>query len=249
MTIRHSIESRFSRRQLLGGALMAAGALALPSTAFAAVDNNRLREIARRELDRGGARIWLRDTVGIIDYSLLSREPRFYFVDMLAGQVKSLYVTHGRGSDPEHDGWLKSFSNEPSSAATSRGAYVTRNWYEGKHGTSMRLIGLDADNSNAEDRAIVVHGAAYANPSQIEKFGKLGRSEGCFAFPEANLLEVAAKLGPGRLLFADQLEGPVPQPVIEAVTSAGGDAGAGTAGATVSTRGLSNDDATATSRP
>jgi L,D-transpeptidase catalytic domain len=246
-----NMEGGLSRRQLLGGALLAAGALALPSAGFAAVDSNRLRDIARRELERGGSRIWLRDTVGIVDYSLLSRQPRFFFIDMLAGQVKSLYVTHGRGSDPEHDGWLKSFSNEPSSAATSRGAYVTRNWYEGKHGTSMRLVGLDPDNCNAEDRAIVVHGAAYANPSQIEKFGKLGRSEGCFAFPEANLLEVAAKLGPGRLLFADQLEGPVAQPVIEAVTGAGtvGDAGSGAAGATLSTRGLSNDATTATSRP
>jgi hypothetical protein len=230
MTDRKSIYGGVSRRQILAGAACAAGAFALPGGANAApplagVDVSRLRELARRELERGGNRIWLRDSVGIVDFSLPSRDPRFFVVDMVAGQVKPFYVAHGRGSDPEHDGWLKSFSNDFSSNATSRGAYLTRMWYDGKHGTSMRLSGLDNDNSHAEDRAIVVHGAAYANPDFITKFGKLGRSEGCFAFPEANLLEVAAKLGPGRLLFADKLSGitiaspePVPPPAAPPVS-------------------------------
>jgi hypothetical protein len=117
-------------------------------------------------------------------------------------------VTHGRGSDPEHDGWLKAFSNQPGSNATSRGAYLTRNYYEGKHGLSMRLTGLDRDNDNAESRAIVVHGADYANPDMIRTMGKLGRSEGCFAFPRDRLVEVIARMGPGRMIFADRLEGP-----------------------------------------
>ena len=69
----------------------------------------------------------------------------------------------------------------PGSEATSRGAYLTAEWYNGKYGTSMRLQGLDADNNAALSRAIVMHPAPYADPSWIEKFGKLGRSEGCFA--------------------------------------------------------------------
>ena len=53
--------------------------------------------------------------------------------------------------------------------------------------------------------AIVVHGAWYANPEMVGQWGKLGRSEGCFALPETALLEVIGRLGPGRLLFADRL--------------------------------------------
>lgn len=69
----------------------------------------------------------------------------------------------------------------------------------------MRLYGLDPDNSNAEARAIVVHGAWYANPDMIEKWGKLGRSDGCFAFPEDDLMQIIARVGPGRLIFSDKL--------------------------------------------
>jgi len=207
------IES-ISRRHLLAGGI-AAAALALPTAARASDAplpdtltsdaEARLVERARRELERSGNAVWIRDKVGLVDFTLPSRDPRFFLVDMEQGRIKSYFVTHGRGSDPEHDGWLKSFSNEPSSNASSRGAYTTGRYYEGKHGLSMRLTGLDADNSNAEDRAIVVHGAWYANPDLIPEMGKLGRSEGCFAFPEAKLIEVIANMGPGRLLFADKL--------------------------------------------
>jgi L,D-transpeptidase catalytic domain len=165
----------------------------------------RLLALAKREIERNGSKIWLRDLAGVVDYSLPSHMPRFFLLDMVAGKVKPFLVTHGRGSDPENDGWLKTFSNENGSAATSRGAYVTRPWYEGKHGLSMRLVGLEPDNNNAEDRAIVVHGAWYADPRMITEYGKLGRSEGCFAFPEDRLVEVLGRLGPGRLLFADRL--------------------------------------------
>lgn len=194
-----------NRRQFLGTALAASGISMLPAPLLAQKTESELLNIARRELGRVGHRIWLRDTVGIADFSRPSTEPRFFLVDMMQGKIKSFLVSHGRGSDPEHDGWLKSFSNVPESNATSRGAYITHTWYDGRHGTSMRLSGLDEDNNNAESRAIVVHGATYANPDMIEKFGKLGRSEGCFALPEDNLMEVLARLGPGRLLFSDRV--------------------------------------------
>ena len=69
----------------------------------------------------------------------------------------------------------------------------------------MRLAGLEPDNSNADMRAIVVHGAWYADPSLIATQGKLGRSEGCFVFGEELLPMILYKLGPGRLLYADKL--------------------------------------------
>lgn len=202
-------ETHFDRRQLLRASAALAGAslLGAPSLAGATeMPENALLDIARRELERAGRKVWLRDRVGLTDFSRPSFEPRFFLIDMIGGKVKPFLVAHGRGSDPEHDGWLKSFSNEPGSFATSRGAYVTQNWYDGKYGTSLRLSGLDHDNCNASERAIVVHSAWYANPEMIASWGKLGRSEGCFALPEANLMEVMAHLGPGRLLFADKLK-------------------------------------------
>jgi len=68
----------------------------------------------------------------------------------------------------------------------------------------MRPDGLDASNNNAEARAIVVHGAWYVSPNMVRDHGKLGRSEGCFAFSESDLTEVLEKLKPGRLLLAEK---------------------------------------------
>jgi L,D-transpeptidase catalytic domain len=196
------------RRDILAGSVAAAALSLIPSKALAAPADAHLVDVAKRQLERMGNRIWVKDVVGLADFSIASAEPRFFIVNLLSGTVNRYYVTHGRGSDPEHDGWLKAFSNDPGSNATSRGAYLTRNYYDGKHGLSMRLTGLETDNSNAEDRAIVVHGADYANPDLIRTMGKLGRSEGCFAFPQAKLVEVIARMGPGRMIFADRLEGP-----------------------------------------
>lgn len=160
---------------------------------------------ARAELERLGDTVVHRDIVGIADFSNPSRLRRFYLLDMVSGRASSLLVAHGRGSDPSHLGWVQRFSNEPDSNATSAGAYLTGNYYTGKHGRSMRLRGLDEGNSNAQVRAIVVHGAWYVSPDIIRQHGKLGRSEGCFAFAEADLDQVLARLGPGKLLLAGKL--------------------------------------------
>src|SRR3546814_5926613 len=106
------------------------------------------------------------------------------------------------GSDPGHLGWVQRFSNDFGSNATSNGAYLTGDYYTGKHGRSMRLQGMDPTNCHAEARAIVVHGAWYVGPEMIREHGKLGRSEGCFAFAESDLDQVLTQLGPGRLLIA-----------------------------------------------
>ena len=60
-------------------------------------------------------------------------------------------------------------------------------------------------NSNAESRAIVIHAAPYVSERLAQEIGKIGRSEGCFAVPSESLDEVLARLGPGRLLYADKL--------------------------------------------
>jgi len=69
----------------------------------------------------------------------------------------------------------------------------------------MRLMGLEHSNSNAESRAVVVHGAWYVSNEMAREKGKIGRSEGCFAFAEHDLPRVLDQLGPGRLLYATKL--------------------------------------------
>jgi hypothetical protein len=168
--------------------------------------DRRVLEIAARERDRAGAQLWRTDVVGVADFARPSTLPRLHFANLENGTLRSFYVAHGRGSDYEHDGWLKHFSNIPGSEATSRGAYLTCEWYSGKYGTSIRLQGLDPDNSMALDRAIVMHPANYADPSHIARWGKLGRSEGCFAMAPGQFNEALWHLSGGRLLYADRIE-------------------------------------------
>lgn len=165
----------------------------------------RIFEAARREVSRAGNALWRTDLVGVADFGMPSAFPRLHFANMENGTIRSFLVAHGRGSDREHDGWLKTFSNVPGSEATSRGAYLTCEWYSGKYGTSIRLKGLDGDNSSALDRAIVMHPATYVGPAMIERWGKIGRSEGCFAMAPNDFNEALWHLSGGRLLFADKI--------------------------------------------
>ncbi|NCN84879.1 MAG: murein L,D-transpeptidase catalytic domain family protein [Sphingomonadales bacterium] len=145
------------------------------------------------------------DRIGIADYSLHSAKQRFHIVDLMNGTAQSFLVAHGKGSDLRHTGWLQEFSNVPGSEASSGGSYIISDTYVGKHGTSRRLQGLDPSNDMAEARAIVIHGAWYAEAEMIREHGKLGRSQGCFAFSESDLPVILERLGPGRLLYADRV--------------------------------------------
>lgn len=165
----------------------------------------RIVQRARAAFDRHRSQIVRGDVVGIADFTKASAEPRFYLLDTFTGQVTRHLVAHGRGSDPAHTGFLQMFSNRMGSEASSSGAYLTSDYYQGKYGRSMRVRGLDSSNSNAEARAIVVHTAWYAEPNVVAETGRLGRSEGCFALPHTSLAEALARLGPGHFLYADKL--------------------------------------------
>lgn len=160
---------------------------------------------ARAALDSHGYAVRNRDVMGVVDFSLGSALPRFHLVDLLSGTVESHQVAHGRGSDPDHSGYVERFSNQIGSEATSSGTYITADTYDGKYGVSMKVRGLDASNNNAEARAIVIHNAWYAEPEVAEAHGKLGRSEGCFAFSRASQWRVMSRLSNGRMIYADKL--------------------------------------------
>ncbi|HEX8215326.1 MAG TPA: murein L,D-transpeptidase catalytic domain family protein [Allosphingosinicella sp.] len=145
------------------------------------------------------------DLFAIADFSLPSGQERFHLVETASGRVTSYHVAHGRGSDPAHSGYVHQFSDQPGSKASSAGAYVTTGFYYGKYGRSLALKGLDYSNRHAEARAIVIHSAPYAEPEVLDRYGKLGRSEGCFALSSHSHREILERLGPGRMLYCDKL--------------------------------------------
>ena len=210
------MDRSFERRTIIKGGLAAGLGLAVPGRLLGAETvaagaspltpyERRVLQVAATQAERLGGKLWRNDVVGIADFAQPSWKPRLHFANLEAGTVRSFLLAHGRGSDPAHSGWLQTFSNVPGSEATSRGAFLTCEWYKGKYGTSIRLEGLDTDNSNALQRAIVMHPAWYVDPAMIDKWGKLGRSEGCFAMSNSDFNEALWHLSGGRLLFADRI--------------------------------------------
>lgn len=203
-------DSIFTRRSLIKDGGSVAAATLLGGRVFANVlppqpqIDPGLKARALAGLERQGSRVQYRDVIGIADFRKPSRDQRFYLFNLLNGMTTTYQVAHGRGSDPQHTGWLSHFSNEVGSEATSHGAYLTADVYYGKYGRSLRLHGLDPSNNNAEARAIVVHSAWYAESQVADRTGKLGRSEGCFALSGLSLQYVLSLLGPGRMLYADK---------------------------------------------
>lgn len=201
--------SGFSRRGVIGCGIAAL----LPARGFAtplmsperAVGNGPLLDRAIAAMARHKSNLTATDRMAIADFSQASARQRFHLIDFEQGVVRSLLVAHGRGSDPEHSGWLHRFSNDPGSFATSSGAYVTGAGYVGEHGRSMRLKGLDSSNSSAAERAIVIHAAWYVDKAMAARAGKIGRSQGCFAVAPDMLDPLLNWLGAGRLIYADRV--------------------------------------------
>lgn len=119
-----------------------------------------------------------KEVLTIIDYSKPSTERRLWVIDLHSQRVLyNTWVTHGRNT-----GMLNatSFSNQPGSLKSSLGVFVTEQTYIGNVGYAVRLRGLEPGiNDNAYRRAVVIHGAWYADQNIARKYGQLGRSFGC----------------------------------------------------------------------
>lgn len=102
----------------------------------------------------------------LIDFSLSSNTKRLWVIDLTTNTI--LYnslVAHGRNTGEE---FATAFSNLNSSFKSSLGFYATGEIYQGKHGASLRLDGLeDGVNDNARERGVVMHGADYVSESFI----------------------------------------------------------------------------------
>jgi hypothetical protein len=140
-------------------------------------------------------------TLTLIDYSLPSTEPRLWVFDLKSGRMLfSELVAHGRNTG---ENMATRFSDTLNSHQSSLGLFVARDTYVGSNGYSLRLDGLEPGfNSRARERAIVMHGAPYVDPSLAEKQGRIGRSWGCPALREAIARKVIDTVRDGGVIFS-----------------------------------------------
>lgn len=141
-----------------------------------------------------------KEIITLIDFTKPSSEERLFVLDMKRKKLLfSSVVSHGRNSG---DLYATSFSNKNGSYKSSLGFFITENTYYGKNGYSLVLDGLEEGiNDNAKERAIVIHGSRYVNPSVVAASGKLGRSLGCPAIPLDITRKVIDTIKDGSLLY------------------------------------------------
>ena len=137
----------------------------------------------------------------IIDYSLPSNQKRLWIFDLIKNKLLfHTHVSHGINS-----GTLMSrqFSNMKNSKASSIGVYTTEKAYSGRHGHSLKMVGLEKGfNSNAYNRFVVMHGSWYLSQPFIDRYGRPGRSWGCPALPLHLTTPVINKIENNSLLIA-----------------------------------------------
>ncbi len=140
------------------------------------------------------------DIITIIDYSLASVQERLWVIDLKNSKVLwNTLVAHGKNTG---ENYARDFSNVSESLKSSLGFFVTGNIYDGKHGISLILKGLEQGyNDKALARSIVMHGANYVSGNFIAKYGRLGRSWGCPSIPEEVKEAMIRTIANGSCLF------------------------------------------------
>jgi hypothetical protein len=138
--------------------------------------------------------------LAVIDYSLPSTKKRLWVFDL--ERKKLLFhelVAHGKGSG---ENYAKVFSNQEGTLASSLGLYEATETYQGKHGYTLKLEGLEKGfNDNAVKRSIVIHSARYVTEAFWKKYGRLGRSWGCPALDKRVAKKAIDTLKGGSLVF------------------------------------------------
>ncbi|MFH6993043.1 murein L,D-transpeptidase catalytic domain-containing protein [Flavobacterium sp. FlaQc-48] len=117
------------------------------------------------------------DVVFLLDMKIESGKNRFFIYDLKHNKLVGKGLAgHGSGSETGIPGKLK-FSNAKDSNCSSLGKYAIGNSYFGRFGKAYKLYGLDATNSNAFDRNIVLH--KYSDVPFGEQLNPICNSLGC----------------------------------------------------------------------
>ncbi|MBO2012413.1 murein L,D-transpeptidase catalytic domain family protein [Hymenobacter negativus] len=144
-----------------------------------------------------------KQTLTVVDFDLPSTEKRLWVLDLAKNEILfHTLVAHGHNSGENE---ATNFSNTDQSNMSSLGFYATGSEYEGKHGHSLRLEGLDEGfNTNAAARSVVMHGADYVSEDFIKQNGRLGRSLGCPALPLDQYAQIIDAVNGGTCLFLNK---------------------------------------------
>jgi len=141
-----------------------------------------------------------KDFLTIVDYSLPSTEKRLWIIDTKENKiVMNSLVAHGKNSGKNY---ATSFSNKNESNKSSLGFFITGETYNGKHGLSLRLDGLEKGlNDGARNRSIVMHAADYVSEAFAKAHKRLGLSHGCPALPNNLSAKIIATIKGKSCLF------------------------------------------------
>ena len=113
----------------------------------------------------------------LLDMTIPSGKKRFFVIDLHTNTIiLSGLVAHG-SCDQNFLPDAK-FSNDPGGGCTSIGRYKVGYSYKGQYGKAYKLFGLDKTNSNAYNRAIVLHAYTCVPDEEIYP-GAVCNSLGC----------------------------------------------------------------------
>ena len=140
------------------------------------------------------------DILTIADFTQPSSQKRLFVIDLKHCKLLyHTYVAHGENSGQK---MATAFSNRNETLQSSPGFYVTSGTFDGKHGYSMKLKGMEKNiNDKAEERGIIMHSAAYVSEHFIRTHGYLGRSWGCPAVSKEMNKPIISKIKNGSCLF------------------------------------------------
>lgn len=138
----------------------------------------------------------------IVDFSQPRDQKRLYVINMETNEIiYKGYTASGKNSGRK--AIPTKFSNTPRSKKSSLGLFKTAHTYQGKHGYSLRLVGLEKGlNHNAAKRVIVLHPAKYTSKAYVKRKGGSGFSWGCFTLDPKESRAVINKIKGGSLIFA-----------------------------------------------
>lgn len=135
----------------------------------------------------------------VVDFNKPSSEKRLFIFSIKDNNFKKYLVAHGSRSG---ELYATEFSNVNGSHCSSLGIYKTKNIFRsGHHGDALIIKGLEPTNSNAEQRDIIIHKADYV-ASNFDGLGRSGRSLGCFAVTNEDIVEILAALRDGSYINA-----------------------------------------------